>query len=53
MYAEPTVDTIEASQALLNVVGLAGLDCLYPYLDCVGKVIWMNGIAGTPLSQIL
>ena len=48
-HFEPTVNTIEASQALLNIVRLAGLDCLRPYLDCLGKVIWMNCIAGTPL----
>jgi hypothetical protein len=52
-HFEPTVDTIEASQALLNVVGLAVLDCLHPNLDCVGTVIWMDGIAGTPLFKIL
>src|SRR5215472_12288302 len=51
-HFEPTVDTIEASQALLNVVGLAGLDCLHPYLDCVWKIVWMNHIAGVPIFQI-
>src|SRR5215813_772578 len=52
-YVEPSIDTIEASQTLPDLIGPARLDRLPPHGGRVREVIWMNLVSGPPMFQIL